>query len=301
MANFMDVVPCDVTMHIANQLDIKSFSKFMATCKYANENTKISFDNKVSDKIENIFKTIIQILIEYNAQLLDTNIYQATHDICKSVFQSILDANSTDRDYLLTLLEHPVKKIVELADVSEQEVHIALNQFVIEEDNNQEAELQKQLLKAVQDCLFTKEYNVVFELLDNKNQDVKYRFILNINLSNNIPILKVMIIDEENGTDLCDNSFSDNVNDYIENAEITCDGEVVFNTTEYNIKGFTKYICKVFGNGVFTHDLTNSGVQIQICNFMNQPFKCCEFYREVVNKMTITQQASMKINLILSK
>lgn len=304
MTDFMSI-PSDVAIHIANQLDIKSFSQFLTTCTYVNKNTKTAFDNKVFDITENVFLEIIQNLVEYNESLLSVYKYQATYDICKSVFTNILNARSSDMDYLLTLLEQPVSKIVELIDVTEQDVHITLNQFVSEEDNNQEEEFQKQVVEALQECLFTKEYNVIFALLNNKNQEVKYRFILNINLSGSVPILKVIITDEENDTDLCDDAFVDNVNDFIDNAEITSDGEIVFATTEQNIKGLIRYICKVFGNGVFTHQLTNDGVQIQICNFMNQPFKVCEFYRNVVNQMTITQEASMKtknyLNSVLSK
>ena len=294
MKSFMNVVPIDITIHIANQLDIKSFSKFLATCKYANENTKLIFDSKVSDNIENMFKHIITTVIDYHTLLLETdNKYQATQTICKAVFKNIICASGTDMDYLLTLLSVPVKKIAELIDGTEQDVHIVLNQLISEE--TLEEEFQKQLLKAVQDCLFTKEYNVVIELLDNKNQDVKYRILIKINLSGSTPMLKVSVVDEENDIDLCDNEFTGNINNYIENAEITCDGEVAFTATDESVKGLRRYICDVFGNGVFTHNLTDDGVEIQICNFLNQPYECCAFYRDAVNGMSITQQASSNI------
>lgn len=295
MASLMDIVPSDITIHIANHLDIKSFSKFLATCKYANENTKQVFNNKVCDNIENMFKEIIKTVANYNKLLLITNNkYLATQEICKSVFKNILDAqNATDMDYLLTLLDSPVNKIMELIDVTQQDVHLVLNQIVSEE--TLEEEFQQVVLKAIQDCLFTKEYNVVFKLFDNKNQDVKYRFLVNVSLSGNIPKLRLMMIDEDNNIDLCDNEFSDSMNDYIRDAEFTADGEVAFTATDESIKGLSKYICKVFGNGVFTHNLTDDGVQIQVCNFLNQPLKCCEFYRDVVSAFPITQRASSKI------
>lgn len=295
MTNFLNVVPSDITIHIANHLDIESFSKFLATCKYANENTKLAFDNKVCDKTENIFKNIIKAIVDYNTLLLETdNKYQATQDICKSVFKNILDAkNTTDMDFLLTLLDNPVEKIMELIDGTQQDVHHVLNQIVSED--TLEEEFQQQVLRAVQEYLFTGVYIVVFALLDNKAQDVKYRFIVNVDLSGDIPKLRVMMIDENNDTDLCDNEFSDSMNDYIKDAEFTADGEVAFIATDESIKGLSKYICKVFGNGVFTHNLTNDGVQIQICNFLNQPFECCEFYRKVVSAFPITRKASSRI------
>ena len=300
MTSFMSIVPTDIAILIANQLDIKSFSQFLATCTYVNNNTKSTFNNKVNDNIENLFKHILITISDFNTSLLETdNKHQATQDICKSVFKNILEAKSaTDMDYLFTLLENPVSIIAELIDGTEQDVHIVLDQFISEETLEQE--FQKQVLKAIQDCLFTKEYNVVFELFDNKNQDIKYRFRININVSGSIPELKVVMVDEELDIDLCDNAFSDNINDYIENAEITCDGEIVLTATEEGIKGLTKYICKVFGNGVFTHKLTDAGVKIEICNFLNQPFECCEVFREVVNDMSITQQASSNITKLIT-
>lgn len=301
MASLMDIVPSDITVHIASYLDIKSFSKFLATCKYAKDNTKLAFENKVCNNIENMFKEMIETIVNYNKLLLITNNkYLATQEICKSVFKNILDAQSaTDMDYLLTLLDSPVNKIMELIDGTQQDVHLVLNQIVSEETH--EEEFQQVVLNAVQDCLFTKEYNVVLKLLDNKNQDIKYRFLVNINLSRNIPELRLMMIDEDNNIDLCDNDFSDSMNDYIRDAEFTEDGEVAFTATDESIKGLSKYICKVFGNGVFTHNLTDDGVQIQVCNVLNQPFECCEFYRDVVSAFPITQQASLKItNHIIS-
>lgn len=295
MTSFMNIVPSDVTIHIANHLDITSFSKFLATCKYAHQNTKLSFRNKVSNNIENLLKDILSTVVDYNMSLLNAdNKYKATKDICKSLFKNILNAkNGTDMQYLVTLLDQPVRKIVNMLDVVEQDVHIVLNQVI--DGETLEREHQQQMLKIIQDYLFTQDYNVVFELFDNKKHDVKYRFLLNINLSKSIPKLKVMIIDEANEIDLCDNAFSDNIDDYIKGVEFTADGEVAFTATDEGIEGLTSYICKVFGNGVFTHKLTDEGVQLQICNFLNQPFECCEFYREVVSGLSITQQASSKI------
>lgn len=295
MTSFLNVVPRDITIDIANHLDIKSFSKFLTTCKYANENTKQAFNNKVCDNIENMLKEIIKTVANYNKLLLITNNkYLATQEICKSVFKNILDAqNATDMDYLLTLLDGPVKNIMELIDGTQQDVHHVLNQIVSED--TLEEEFQQQVLRAVQEYLFTGVYNVVFALLDNKNTDVRYRFLMNINLSGDIPEVRIMMIDEANDIDLCDNEFSDSMNDYIKDAGFTADGEVAFIATDESIKGLSKYICKVFGNGVFTHNLTNDGVQIQICNFLNQPFECCAFYRKVVSAFPITRKASSRI------
>lgn len=301
MTDFINIVPIDVAIHIANQLDVKSFPNLLATCRYFNTNTKVSFHNKVCDNIEMLITHIIDIIIEYDQFIFDTeNKYQVTKDICKAIFKNILDAKTAqDMDFLLTLLEHPITKIVELVDGNEQDVHLVLNQVSSEE--TLEEEFQKQVLNAIQDCLFTKEYNVEFELLDN-NKDVKYTCGVNVNLQKEIPELKVKMIDEDSNIDLCVNPFSENIDDYIKNAEITCDGEVAFTATKESIKGLTRYICKVFGNGVFTHQLTDDGVQIQICNFLNQPFDCCEFYRVIVSSMTKTQQASAKIaDLIMSE
>lgn len=298
MTSFINDVPSDITIYIANQLDIRSFSKFLATCKYANENTRLTFCNKVNDNLDSTLKHIISTVIDYNNLLsLSDNKYQATQNICKSIFKNILDASSaTDMDHLLTLLENPIRKIMDLIDGTQQDVHLALNDFISEE--RVEEELQHVVVEAIQECLFTNEYNVVFELLDSSNKDVKYRFLININLSGDIPELKVSIIDIENDVELCNDD--NNVNDYIENAEITCDGELAFTATDESIKNFIKYMCKVFGNGVFTHQLKDEGVQIQICNFLNQPLKCCDFYRKVVDDMLITQQASFKITNYIS-
>lgn len=295
----MDIVPSDVTTYIASQLDIKSFSIFMATCKYANENTKHTFDTKVFNNIENLFKNIISTITGYDALLSNVqNKYKATQNIYKSLFMTIRDSdNPTDMDYLLTLLDNPVEKIVELIETTEPDVYIAINNFAFLNviDDLHLEEFEKQVLKVAQDCLFTKEYIVEFDLFEKTYQSVKYRLSIKINLSDNIPVLSVMMFDVEDEIDLSDNEFSDDITDYIDDAEITCDGEVAFTVTDTSIKGLSRYISKVFGNGIFTHKLKDDKVRIMICNFLNQPFECCEFYRNVVYDMPLTQQASSKI------
>jgi hypothetical protein len=294
MENFMSIVPIDVTRVIAQQLDIKSFSKFLTTCKFANENTTDIFDAKVFESTERILKEIIASIKDYDTFINDkTNKYNCTQIICRTYFNHLINCdNSEDRDYLLTLSEEPMYNIINEIDATLQDVHIVWCQVVNNE--NIEEQLSNEIIECIQQHIFTKQYNVIFELVNDKNE-VSYKFIFNITLNNEIPLLKVMIIDEEKEIDLCDNKYTKTINEYIKDAEITCDGEVQFEGTEENLQGLVQYICTVFGNGVFSHKLRNKNVDIHICNFINQPFKCCDFYRETVNDMHITDKISNRI------
>lgn len=294
MENFMSIVPIDLTRVIAQQLDITSFSKFLTTCKFANENTKNIFDTKVFENTERILKEIITSIKDYDTFInKNFNKYDCTKVICKSYFHHLINSDvADDRDYLSTLIEEPMLSIVEEIDATLQDVHIVWNQVVNNE--NIEEQLSNEIIECIQEHIFTKQYNVIFELLNDKNE-VSYKFIFNITLNNEIPLLKVMIIDEEQEIDLCDNKHTKTINEYIKDAEITCDGEVQFEETEENLQGLVQYICIVFGNGVFSHKLRNENVDIHICNFINQPFRCCDFYRKTVNDMQITKDISKRI------
>jgi hypothetical protein len=299
MENFMSVVPIDVTRVIAQQLDIKSFSKFLTTCKFANENTTDIFGTKVFNNTEKILKGIISSIKDYDTFVNDkTNKYNFTQIICKTYLHHLVNGdNNEDREYLSLLSEELMYNINEEIDATLQDVHIVCNQIINNSDF--EEQLSQEIIGCIQKQLFTKEYNVIFELVNDDNE-VTYKFIFNITLNNEIPLLKVMIIDEEKEIDLCDNEHTETINEYIKDVEITCDGEVQFEATEENVNGFVKYICTVFGNGVFSNKLANDNVDIHICNFINQPFKCCEFYRELVNDMQITKDISKKIVIKLS-
>jgi hypothetical protein len=294
MENFMSIVPIDVTKVISNNLDIKSFSSFLTTCKFAKEHTKQVFDAKVFQTSKNIIKDIINAIKDYDSYIDDNNNkYDCTQVICKSYFHHLINGdNADDRDYLSTLSEEPMYSIIHELNATLEDVHTAWNQVINNE--NIEDQLSKEIIKCIQKQFFTKEYNVIFELVNNINE-VKYRFIINITLSNEIPILKVMIIDEEKEIDLCDDEIVKTINNYMKDVETTCDGELQFEATEENLQGLVHYICSVFGNGMFSHKLANDDVDIHICNFINQPFKCCNFYRQVVSNMQITKDASKKI------
>lgn len=294
MENFMSFVPTDITGVIAKQLDLRSFSCFLTTCKFANENTKKIFDSKVFQASENILKEIINSVKAYDTYINDErNKYNCTQVICRTYFHHLINGeNADDRDYLLTLSEEPMYNIVNEIGATLQDVHTVWNQVVNSEDI--EEQFSKEIIECIQKQFFTKEYNVIFELVNDKNE-LKYKLIFNITLTNEIPLLKVLIIDEENEIDLCDNKFVDTINKYIKDVEITCDGEVQFEGTDKNLQGLVHYICNVFGNGVFCHQLANDNVDIHICNFINQPFKCCDFYRQVVSDMQITKDVSKRI------
>ncbi len=294
--SIFDIVPCDLTKEIARKLDSRTFSKFLSTCKYAHENTKSIFDDKVFKNIDDILEKIIKSIKDFDKFIFqEDNKYHITQLICKAYFQNMINAeNADDRDYLLTLTEEPIMKILKQIDGTLQDIHIVWHQLANEEDIDEQ--YGKEVIKCIQEHLFTKEYNVVFELVNNKSNEIKYKFIVNISLSQiEEPMMKIIIIDEENEIDLCDNHFAELINEYIKDAEITVDGELEFKGTKENLRGFIEYILLVFGNGLFSHQLSNDEVQIHVCNFVNQPYSCCEFYRKTVYEMQITKDVSKRI------
>ena len=294
MDNFMSIVPSDVTKEISKQLDIRTFSRFLTTCKFANSNTKKVFDNKVFVNTDNIIKEIINSIKSYDIHINEeANKYYLTQVICRTYFQNLINGEtSEDRDFLLTLTEEPILKIINEIDATLQDVHTVWNQVV--NDDNIEDPFEKKVVECIQKCFFVGEYNVVFELV-NSSSEVNYKFIFNITLSDERVLLKVMIIDEEEENDLCDERFSVKLHEYMDNVDITVDGELEFEGTAKNLEGFIQYIRLVFGTGVFSHKLPNDSVDIHICNFINQPFKCCDFYRKAIAEIPITKQASSRI------
>lgn len=293
--NFLDIVSCDLTKEIVQNLDVKSFSKFLSTCKYAHENTKTLFTKIVVENIKNVLEEIINSIKTMDTLISEEDTkYHITQMICKAYFQNMINGENTDdRDYLLTLTEEPIMKILEQIDGTLQDIHIVWNQIANEKDVDEQ--YGKQVVKCIQEHLFKKEYNVVFELVNNKDNQIKYKFIFNITLSQTEPLMKVIIVDEENEIDLCDNQFVGMMNNYITDVDITIDGELEFKGTENNLRGFVEYLMIVFGNGIFTNTLSNNIVQIHLCNFVNQPYTCCDFYRKTVYDLQITKDISKRI------
>lgn len=294
--SIFDIVPCDLTKEIVRKLDSRTFIQFLSTCKYAHENTKSIFDDKVFENMDDIFQGIIKSIKDFDTFIFQKdNKYHITQLICKAYFQNMINGESVDdRDYLLTLTEEPIMKILEQIDGTLQDIHIVWHQLANEEDIDEQ--YGKEVIRCIQEHLFTKEYNVVFELVNYKINEIKYKFIVNIILSpTEEPMMKIIIIDEENEIDLCDNQFAELIHEYIKDAETTVDGELMFKGTKENLRGFIEYTLIVFGNGIFTNKLSNDEVQIHLCNFVNQPYSCCEFYRKTIYEMQITKDISKRI------
>jgi hypothetical protein len=296
MANFMNIVPSEITRLIANELDLKSFPSFLATCKYAYDNTNCIFDNKVFDKTETVITEIIKSIEDYDATLQKPlEGYKALQSISKAIFNELLNCDDeNDRFYLSELLEQATYIITQKMDCTEYDVHNVfekiINNIIIEDD------FEKAVSKSIHDCLFNdRKYNVIFELLGN-NQETHYWLSLNLTVKEDLSVyLKVKIEDDDNEVSTCDNMYIDEVNMYIPDAEINCDGELEFTGTSENIHGLTRYICKVFGKGLFTETLSKEGIYIEICNIFNQPFASCEFYKKAVKDLSYTKDASQRI------
>lgn len=294
--SFTDIVPVDVTEQIVKQLDMSSFSKFLTTCRFVHENVKAVFDNKVFNNTETLLKDIIDAIIDYDRYIFDdNNKYHITQSICKSYLQNMINGkNSEDRDYLMRLTEEPIMNIIEKIDGTLQDIHIVWNQIASNEEIDEM--YGKEVIKCIQEHLFTKEYNVIFNLVDKRDQ-IRYKSIFNITLSQKEqqPLLKIIIIDGKNEIDLCDNEFADKMNQYIKDAEFTSDGELQFTGTDENLAGFVRYMLIVFGNGMFSNKPDTDSFEIHICNFINQPFGCCDFYRQTVSDLQITKDVSKQI------
>lgn len=294
--NFIDFVPLEVTNIIANNIDAKSFPSFLATCKFARDNTTSILKDKVIGKTEEIIQGIIKSIKMYDTLLFKPEVkYETCKIICHEFFRELLNcANRGERDFLNELLTEITIQIAEEVDGTATDVQLVLEKIISNELIEDEFEIQ--IVEAVQDYLFKREYDVIFDLI---GENAKYRFVMKVNLVEEQPQLQIICEDEKNEVFSHDNPFSEEISTHIPDVEMTPDGEMQFSATPENIKGLALYFQKVFGNGLFFRELTEDGVIIELCNILNQPWRCCEFYHKTIQGLHITQVVSQNIAKML--
>jgi len=307
MSSMMDIVPLEITETIAKNLDIKTFPAFLASCKYASQHTKNIFENMVQTQLQNVLTGICDAVKELHNRVSDQHERNMlTSKILKGFMNKTMDVADMTMfngehangdfggiQFLFDFREIMLEQICQKTDSTPYDVETVVWKIIgmepLEED------WEGEVLLAFQEYFFgEKSYNVCGFC---KSPDVYlYGFSFNFAFTEEGDITaKVSIAGLDDEDERADSD--DTINDNFPDAEMTCDGEIMFTVTEENIKCFAAYVSKTFGNAIFTCLHT---VQIEICNPMNNPYTPCKFYKDIIMEQEYTKIAVTKIKSLFN-